>query len=393
MDNPEFYVTLERWFNRMFPNNTETQPLDTSRVGDDESTTVVLVGTGPSVQLITIGNEKAELQVRCPNVSLSDAISSPVVRTSAIESIDGRSLAIGASPDCECITIGNVQPGGTPTAITIGGPQDTVTFTNATAVHLTAVTVENGTTDMKNIEMNKASDAESGVSPLVGQSGIGSGLRFCHYEPRPEEPHAKDEWLGSLTVESDDPTASPPPPPSVLQFQATAPAGVPGGTVRLCAPPPGELGYVVLSTSKRDAVLTSDTPSASYSTGALVVPGGAGIGGALNIGGNITCGGDISAFSDARLKQDVALIEGALARVRSLRGVTFRRTDDEAGRRHAGLIAQDVERVLPEAVHAREGDGMLSVSYGNLVGVLVEAIKELASRVEELERLAGPLPP
>ena len=66
----------------------------------------------------------------------------------------------------------------------------------------------------------------------------------------------------------------------------------------------------------------------------------------------------------------------------SLRGVSFKRI--ASGNRGIGVIAQELAAVVPEAVQANE-DGLLSVAYGNLVGVLIEAVKELANKVERLE--------
>jgi hypothetical protein len=74
-----------------------------------------------------------------------------------------------------------------------------------------------------------------------------------------------------------------------------------------------------------------------------------------------------------------------LERVRELNGVTWDWVDPARGTRGIGLIAQDVERVFPDAVVTDE-DGLLMVDYHGLVGVLVEAVKELSGRVEELER-------
>ena len=84
--------------------------------------------------------------------------------------------------------------------------------------------------------------------------------------------------------------------------------------------------------------------------------------------------------SDARLKSDVETIAGALALVCALRGVRF--TMD--GSRQIGVIAQEVETVLPEVVRENEA-GQLSVAYGNITGLLIEAVKELAARVAALE--------
>ena len=100
--------------------------------------------------------------------------------------------------------------------------------------------------------------------------------------------------------------------------------------------------------------------------------------------GNLTTNGDITAFSDRSIKNDIQPIKDALNKVDKINGVTFERTDIDTGVRHAGVIAQDVQKVLPEVV--REGyDGKLTVAYGNLVGLLVEAIKELRQEVKELK--------
>lgn len=91
---------------------------------------------------------------------------------------------------------------------------------------------------------------------------------------------------------------------------------------------------------------------------------------------------DITAYSDASLKTEVATISNALDLVNSLRGVSFTRID--SGTRGIGVIAQELAAIVPEAVQANV-DGLLSVAYGNLVGVLIEAVKELANKVERLE--------
>jgi len=85
--------------------------------------------------------------------------------------------------------------------------------------------------------------------------------------------------------------------------------------------------------------------------------------------------------SDARLKSDVETIAGALALVSALRGVRF--TMD--GMRQIGVIAQEIEPVLPEVVQADAEGDQLSVAYGNITGLLIEAVKELTARVAALE--------
>jgi hypothetical protein len=100
----------------------------------------------------------------------------------------------------------------------------------------------------------------------------------------------------------------------------------------------------------------------------------------LTASGSITASGNVTAFSDAKLKTDMVQIRDALNKVETLTGYTYTRKD--TGHRETGLIAQDVQAVLPEAVV--DNDGTLSLAYGNLVGLLVEAIKELRAEVDEL---------
>lgn len=104
----------------------------------------------------------------------------------------------------------------------------------------------------------------------------------------------------------------------------------------------------------------------------------------LNVKGEIFCSGDITAFSDIRLKENLSPIENALEKVNKLNGFTF--DMKVAGKkRKTGLIAQEVLEVLPEAVSQSEC-GYYSIAYGNLVGLLVEAIKELQKEVEVMKR-------
>ena len=72
------------------------------------------------------------------------------------------------------------------------------------------------------------------------------------------------------------------------------------------------------------------------------------------------------------MKDDIKPIGNAISKVRKLDGVTF----DMNGKRGTGLVAQQVEDVLPEVVH-KDANGMRMVDYGNIVGLLVEAIKEM----------------
>ena len=116
------------------------------------------------------------------------------------------------------------------------------------------------------------------------------------------------------------------------------------------------------------------------------VPGDVGLGNLSSSGnalaGAFTATGDITAFSDARVKENVETIPNALEKVTALRGVNFNKVGDE--KRSTGVIAQEVKEVLPEVIHENE-DGMLSVAYGNITGVLIEAIKEQQKQIDELK--------
>ena len=101
----------------------------------------------------------------------------------------------------------------------------------------------------------------------------------------------------------------------------------------------------------------------------------------LSVTGNITAGGDITAFSDARLKTNVFQIEGALGKVLQMRGVNYNKID--TNQKSLGLIAQELEQIVPEAV-CTDSAGLKSVAYGNLIGLLVEAIKEQQLIIEKL---------
>jgi hypothetical protein len=98
---------------------------------------------------------------------------------------------------------------------------------------------------------------------------------------------------------------------------------------------------------------------------------------ALNVGGNILATGDITAFSDERLKTNIVKIENALEKLMQINGVYY----DKDDRRGTGVIAQEVEKVLPEAVHDGE---FKSVAYGNMIGLIIEAIKELKSEIDNI---------
>jgi hypothetical protein len=99
--------------------------------------------------------------------------------------------------------------------------------------------------------------------------------------------------------------------------------------------------------------------------------------------GNWTAVGDVTAYSDARVKENVKTIEGALDKVLALRGVSYTRIGSEDGKTKIGVIAQETLPIVPEVVNQDE-DGMYNVAYGNMGGLFIEAIKELKKENNEL---------
>ena len=92
-------------------------------------------------------------------------------------------------------------------------------------------------------------------------------------------------------------------------------------------------------------------------------------------------------YSDERVKTNIKTIENALDKTLLLRGVEYNDFRIEPERKRIGLIAQEVELIVPEVVRTNEEDGMKSIEYQNLVGLLVEAIKDQQKQINELKNI------
>jgi hypothetical protein len=111
----------------------------------------------------------------------------------------------------------------------------------------------------------------------------------------------------------------------------------------------------------------------------------------VDVNGNCTAYADITAYSDARVKTDINPITTALEKTLLLKGVSYKRTDIEQNTTKIGFIAQEVKEVLPEVVTYDEGTDRYGVSYGNVTALLVEAIKEQQTQIEELKTIINAL--
>lgn len=92
-----------------------------------------------------------------------------------------------------------------------------------------------------------------------------------------------------------------------------------------------------------------------------------------------------NATSDATVKENVEPIEQPLEIIKEIRGVTFNMKEDETKRKRIGVIAQELETILPDLV-SEDSTGLKSVNYLDMIGLLVESVKELTARVEQLEK-------
>ena len=131
---------------------------------------------------------------------------------------------------------------------------------------------------------------------------------------------------------------------------------------------------------------SNGTASTTKTTGSVVITGGLGVSGAINAGADVTA----YATSDIRLKTNIENIPYALAKVNLLNGVTYNWNDlahevehKDTSVRETGVIAQQVNDVLPEVINIRD-NGYMAVRYEKMVPLLIEAIKELTEQNRQL---------
>jgi hypothetical protein len=96
--------------------------------------------------------------------------------------------------------------------------------------------------------------------------------------------------------------------------------------------------------------------------------------------------GDVFSFSDSRAKREIYPISGAMDKVGMLNGYTYTKVD--SGRRETGVLAEEIEAVLPEAV-STASSGYKSVAYGNMVGLLIEALKDVHGSIGAMSGSIG----
>jgi hypothetical protein len=138
------------------------------------------------------------------------------------------------------------------------------------------------------------------------------------------------------------------------------------------------------STNLQGPLTASGT--ASFTNGITVTGGTPSISPSLTVGGTVTASSFLYS-SDMRLKENIVPVTGSLEKIGRLNGVNFV-FKSAPGEKHLGLLAQEVESVIPEVVRT-QADGMKAVDYASLTALLIEGMKEQQREIELLrEKLA-----
>ena len=125
------------------------------------------------------------------------------------------------------------------------------------------------------------------------------------------------------------------------------------------------------------------TQSTSKTTGCMIIDGGVGIAKTLNVGEDVVA----YASSDERYKDNITPIENPIDKIKEIGGYEFDWNDKHEvfkGQHDVGIIAQEIEKVLPEIVETRES-GYKAVKYEKIVALLIEGIKEQQLQIDELK--------
>ena len=126
-------------------------------------------------------------------------------------------------------------------------------------------------------------------------------------------------------------------------------------------------------------IMTVTSTGVGISMGNIITPVHA-----LDVNGTIRASQDIIAFSDSNHKCNIEPLTDSMEKIKALNGYTFNfKTNLE--KRHVGVLAQEVEKVLPEAVYTAPEDGKKSVAYGNMVALLIEGVKNLEKQIQDIK--------
>jgi hypothetical protein len=292
-----------------------------------------------------------ELAVNVPDGKLylkQEGASTGIVEIGPVRSVAGRAgdVTLSVGDVSGVAPLASPTFSGTPTSPTPG------TADNSTRLATTAFVKAQGYVTTATAGVNSV----SGSAPIVSSGGANPSISLL-----PATTSTAGSMSAADKAKLDGVAAG-------AQVNVATNLGVSAGTTS---------GPTITSSTGSNATL----PAASTTASGVVTTGAQSWAGAKTFIGVVSAP-DFVTTSDARLKTGIAPIKDALAKLQHLNGATFEMKGDP--RRRMGLIAQEVQAVAPETVI--EADGILRLAYGNLIGLLVEAIKDLAYEVDKLKR-------
>ena len=244
-----------------------------------------------------------------------------------------------------------------------------------------AVTAATDGVDKVTLTISTGSVSVTGTLPFTGSAGIsgsleiiGSGSGIFNVEGSVGTLFSVDDGLDDVIFAANNVSGTP-----VIEANAD-------NTVKL-----GKLGGFGI-------VISGSTPAPNDSQAKIIITGSIHTSGSLGVGmaanstiGRIDAKNDVVAFStsDKRLKDNITPIENALNKISQVQGIEFDWVEKEGVHGNeghdVGVIAQEIEKVLPEVVTTRD-NGYKAVKYEKIIPLLVEAIKELQAEVQELKK-------
>ena len=355
--------------------------LTTSRSGNNITTTLdntsVTAGTyGGSLKLNSITvDAQGRLTAASDGLTLSGgtriSISGTGVISTTADNYSSWSFDTSSNTSNETVTSGDVVRFSAGTGMQVNHSGDTITFTNTSTN-----TDTNTRTQIGGDSGGATSFSGNGTNTVTIAGGTGISTS------RSGNTVTINYGLGTPAVTSNGST------PSLA-------SGISASEMR---------NLIGAGTSSTTGTVTSVSAGTGMSFSTITSTGSVGM--ASTYPGTYTIGtstshdlraiGDVIAFysSDETLKENIQVIPNALEKVKLIKGVTFDWKDEYLTeerkeyirKRDTGIIAQDVEKVLPEVVHEKE-DGTLGVRYEKIIGLLVESIKELSAEIEELKSI------
>ena len=259
------------------------------------------------------------------------------------------------------------------------------TYGSAGIVPVYTVNATGHITSASNVTIGGSLTGITGVGTITTGTWNGSSISTSYTDAKVTAGNAGtgisvNQTTGSLTVTNS----------GVTSLVAGTNISISGSTGAVTVNVSGTVSAATSATNATNTAITDDTSTNSthYPTYVSATSGNAGQKTSsskftFNPSSGLLTSTDYNSSSDKRLKTNIKTVESALDKVNSLRGVTFKWK--EGGNEAIGLIAQEVQKVIPEVV-TKDDSGYLGIRYTNIIGVLVEAIKEQQDQINTLKK-------